>query len=400
MSDIPIQATTEPAEINMTSDQYKTYSLKADGLAQLLTLLQKRGYRVIGPTVRDGAVVLDEIQKIDELPLGWQDIQDGGKYQITQKKAKSYFGFSHGPQSWKQFLHSPSLCLLKAKKEAHDFSIENLYEKPGKTAFLGVRACELKAIAIQDKVFLQSGFTDTYYQSHRQNNFVIAVHCSKAGGTCFCASMGTGPEINSGYDLLLTELSKDSSGAFLVRAGSDSGAAVINELSLAEADERQIADGKKLVAKTAGEMGRTLDTTGIKEILYKSFEHPRWQEVGARCLSCGNCTLVCPTCFCTTIEDVTDLTGKEAERWRRWDSCFTIDFSYIHGGSVRTLPGARYRQWLTHKLASWQDQFGTSGCVGCGRCITWCPVGIDITEEARVIREKDPLAAMGILEKE
>jgi ferredoxin len=97
--------------------------------------------------------------------------------------------------------------------------------------------------------------------------------------------------------------------------------------------------------------------------------------------------MACPTCFCTTVDDVTDLTGSQAVRSRRWDSCFSMDFSYIHGGSVRSSGASRYRQWLTHKLASWQDQFGASGCVGCGRCITWCPVGIDLTEEVEAIRQ-------------
>ena len=137
---------------------------------------------------------------------------------------------------------------------------------------------------------------------------------------------------------------------------------------------------------TARSMGRTLDTDGIKELLYGSYEHRRWDDVAARCLACANCTLVCPTCFCATVEDVTDLTGDHAERWRRWDSCFTLEHSYLHGGSVRTSTRARYRQWLTHKLATWIDQFGTSGCVGCGRCITWCPVAIDITAEVAAIR--------------
>ena len=134
-------------------------------------------------------------------------------------------------------------------------------------------------------------------------------------------------------------------------------------------------------------MGRSLDTSNLKNILYQNSEHPQWERTAVRCLTCSNCTMVCPTCFCATIEDVTDLAGKQADRMRKWDSCFTLDFSYIHGGSVRTTAKARYRQWMTHKLASWVDQFGTFGCVGCGRCITWCPVGIDITEEARAIRE-------------
>jgi Fe-S-cluster-containing hydrogenase component 2 len=132
-----------------------------------------------------------------------------------------------------------------------------------------------------------------------------------------------------------------------------------------------------------------MDTRGIKELLYRNYEHPRWDNVATRCLTCANCTMVCPTCFCTTVEDVTDLSGDHAERWRKWDSCFTMDFSYIHGGSVRATPKSRYRQWLTHKLATWFDQFGSSGCVGCGRCITWCPVAIDLTEEVRAIRDSE-----------
>jgi Fe-S-cluster-containing hydrogenase component 2 len=130
-----------------------------------------------------------------------------------------------------------------------------------------------------------------------------------------------------------------------------------------------------------------MDTTGIRDLLYTNFDHPRWDNVAQRCLTCANCTMVCPTCFCTTVEDVSDVTGSHAERWRKWDSCFSQNFSYIHGGSVRSSAKSRYRQWMTHKLASWIDQFGSSGCVGCGRCITWCPVGIDITEEVRAIRE-------------
>jgi Fe-S-cluster-containing hydrogenase component 2 len=143
------------------------------------------------------------------------------------------------------------------------------------------------------------------------------------------------------------------------------------------------------MAGTIGQVTKHLDTVDIKDLLYRNLEHPRWDEVAARCLSCANCTMVCPTCFCTTVEDTSDLAGRETTHQRRWDSCFTTDFSYISGGSIRQSGKARYRQWMTHKLASWIDQFGTSGCVGCGRCITWCPVSIDITEEASVIRETE-----------
>jgi Fe-S-cluster-containing hydrogenase component 2 len=247
----------------------------------------------------------------------------------------------------------------------------------------------LHAIFIQDKVFMGS-YSDPHYVSLRKEAFIVAVNCSQAASTCFCASMNTGPKADHGFDLSLTEVLNESAHYILVQVGSAKGEAVLSELPRQEAATREIDDANAIVERTAAAMTRKLDTTGIKALLQENHDHPRWDVVADRCLSCANCTMVCPTCFCHTIEDITDLTGSHAERWRKWDSCFTIEFSYIHGGSIRTSPKARYRQWLTHKLAHWIDQFGTSGCVGCGRCITWCPVGIDITEEVHALRESAP----------
>ncbi len=119
----------------------------------------------------------------------------------------------------------------------------------------------------------------------------------------------------------------------------------------------------------------------------ENLDHPIWDDIAARCLACTNCTLVCPTCFCSTVEDATDLLGT-ATRTRRWDSCFSSDFSNLHGHPVRSSTRSKYRQWMTHKLSYWYDQFGMSGCVGCGRCITWCPVAIDITAEMAQLNEE------------
>lgn len=265
-----------------------------------------------------------------------------------------------------------------------------------KFAFLGVRSCELHAMAIQDNVFLGSAYQDKTYAQHRKNLLIIAVNCGQAGGTCFCASMNTGPKVTSDFDLSLTEIMDEKEHRFLVETGSSLGAQIIEELVCEKAVEEDLRSAHDAVERASAQMGRTMDTDGIKELLQKNSDHPRWDEVAARCLTCANCTMVCPTCFCTTVEDVTDLGGNHAERWQRWDSCFTMDFSHISGGSVRSSAKSRYRQWMTHKLAHWFDQFGTSGCVGCGRCITWCPVCIDITEEVAAIRQdpatkKDPL---------
>lgn len=253
-------------------------------------------------------------------------------------------------------------------------------------AALGVRSCELHAIAIQDRVLMGGKHVDRYYKAQRENILLVAVNCTRAGETCFCASMGTGPKVEKGFDLSLTEIVEKKEHYFIVEIGSRAGEAVLQELKSEEARAEEIEKAEKRLQHTAKHMGRTLESAGLREVLYENAESQHWQKVGQRCLSCANCTMVCPTCFCTTVEDVTDLTGTTAERRQLWDSCFSLDYSYIHGGSVRRSAEARYRQWITHKLASWIDQFGTSGCVGCGRCITWCPAGIDITEEIKVLQ--------------
>jgi ferredoxin len=357
------------------------------GLDELIAALRRRGHETIGPTVRDGAIVYDEVSSCDDLPAGWTDEQDGGSYRLRRREDEALFGYAVGPQSWKRFLHPPELTLWRAKRGA-DGELEVSEEPPEAPsyAFLGVRSCELHAIAIQDRVLMEGEYPDPFYRARREGAFIVAVNCTVAGGTCFCVSMETGPKADAGYDLALTEVIDGGRHYFLCEAGSERGAELLAELPREEAGPAELAAAEAGVASAAANQGRAMETAGIKELLYENLDHPRWDEVSERCLTCGNCTMVCPTCFCTTVEDAGDLAGETAERTRQWDSCFTLDFSYVHGGSVRATPKARYRQWMTHKLATWIDQFGTSGCVGCGRCITWCPVAIDITEEVAAIR--------------
>jgi ferredoxin len=360
------------------------------GLSALFGVLRERGFRVLGPTVRDGAIVYDEIRSVADLPAGWTDQQEGGRYRLTRRDDQALFGYAVGPHSWKRFLHVPLLTLWRARRDPQGVHIEDGGDgATPRQAFIGVRPCELAAIAVQDRVFLGGPHVDPGYKARREASFVVAVNCGQAASTCFCASMKTGPQACSGFDLALTELLTDGRHAFLVEVGSPQGAEVATALPSERAAAEDLAAAAAATRRAEEGMGRTLETDGLKELLYRNCESPRWEEVAGRCLACTNCTMVCPTCFCATVEDVTDLTGSEAERVRRWDSCFSLEFSYVHGGSVRTSVGARYRQWITHKLAAWQDQFGTSGCVGCGRCITWCPAGIDITAEVRAVRDAD-----------
>jgi formate hydrogenlyase subunit 6/NADH:ubiquinone oxidoreductase subunit I len=378
----------------MTSSwEPSSFSIGAN-LDPLIQALLDAGYKVVGPTIRDGAIVYDEIKAHADLPIGWTDVQQPGSYRLNKRDDGAIFGFAVGPHSWKKYLHQPTLRLWSAHRNAEGrITLEHPDNDDSRMALLGVRACELAAISIQDKVFMGGANADSHYARRRANAFIVAINCMVAGGTCFCASMNTGPQVSGGYDLVLTELLRENSHGFLAETGSDAGATILSRIPNTPATDDQITAAREVIAKTSESMGRKLETDGIKELLYANLEHPRWDDVAARCLGCANCTMACPTCFCTTVEDRIDLSGDHAERVRQWDSCFTLDFTHTPGGSLRTSLRSRYRHWMTHKLASWIDQFGTSGCVGCGRCITWCPVGIDITEEAAAIRASDSRAA-------
>ncbi len=366
--------------------QQKCHVIGREGLDRLIGLLAARGYRVIGPLVRDGAIVYDDIAGAGDLPAGWTDEQGPGHYRVVRRDDHALFGFVVGPHSWKRFLFPPRQPLYRARRSATDLAFETPDTGSERYAFLGVRACELAALAVQDRVFCGGAQVDEGYRRRREQSLVIAVNCGEAHGTCFCLSMGTGPQVQRGHDLVLTEVLDGNSHYFTLAAGSDAGADILAALAARPATPEQREAAAAVPARARGQMGRRLNTAGLRELLLDNLDHPRWDDVAARCLSCGNCTLVCPTCFCSTVEDVADLGGQSAERIRRWDSCFSLDFSHLPGGSIRKDTRSRYRQWLTHKLATWHDQFGTSGCVGCGRCITWCPVGIDITAEAAAIR--------------
>jgi ferredoxin len=364
--------------------------LGPEGLGSLVDALAGAGYRVVGPTVRDGAIVLDEIASADDLPRGWTAEQEAATYRLERRDDEQVFGWAVGPHSWKQELYPSRVRLWRAPAPSNG-EAPTIEEQPPPAkplAMLGARSCDLHAIATQDRIFLGGRYVERDYAQRREGAFVVAVNCGVPGGTCFCVSMGTGPRAHGGYDLALTEIVRDGH-RFLVEVGTERGRELLDGLETREANAEDRAAALAVTDDAAQGMGRTLDTVDLPGLLARNREHPRWEDVADRCLTCGNCVLACPTCFCSSVEEVNDLVDGSSERWRTWDTCFSVDHSYIHGGSVRRSPDARYRQWLTHKFGTWFDQFGTSGCVGCGRCITWCPVGIDVTEELAAIRATD-----------
>ena len=385
-------------------------------LQSILLRLHALGYRTIGPRLADSAIVYDDIRSLDDLPKGYVDEQDGGRYRVVRGESGRYFDYVVGPHSLKQFLFPPRETVLEAERRAEGWQFHTPELAAAPLAVLGPRACDLNALAVQDRIFQEGAYVDTAYQTRRAGLFLIAVNCRRAAATCFCHSMKTGPKVKSGFDLALTELED----CFVIEVGTDQVGRIIraidwepcsmNSIRQAQAVsqeleqqlQRRTEPGQKPRAlesqssampqlpihadPPAGPRLRSLQTHDLRELLLSQLDHPHWQDVAERCVACGNCTMVCPTCFCSSVTDVSDLTGDHVRRERQWTSCFTAEHSYMNSGVVRKTTASRYRQWLTHKLATWIDQFGTSGCVGCGRCITWCPVGIDLTAEVAAIR--------------
>lgn len=355
------------------------------GLQGLIDALLDRGYRVVGPTVRDGAIVTAEIRSLDDLPRGVGDEQDAGHYRIRDRGDDAFFGFAAPAQSAKPVFFPADQVLWRGRRDADGFSVETEESAEEPVALLGVRSCDLSAVGVHDAVLTSRGMVDTHYAGRRDGTFVVATTCADPAGTCFCTSMATGPRPRTGYDIALTEM-LDGDHRFLAEAGTPAGEEVLAQIGAPPATFDDLATADHIAADAAVRMGRTMRTDDLREMLYSQAESPHWDDVGSRCLSCTNCTLVCPTCFCTSVEDVSDLTGDIDERHRVWDSCFSAEYSRLHSSFVRSSTASRYRQWMTHKLAAWMDQFGMSGCVGCGRCITWCPAAIDITAEADALR--------------
>jgi sulfhydrogenase subunit beta (sulfur reductase) len=355
--------------------------LSRDHLQVLLDALSAQGYRCVGPQLRDNAVVFDDLKNIEQLPRGWREVQAPGSYRLQHADDQRLFAWANGPQTLKPFLFAPAEPLWRARRTERGFVVEGIVPTAAPLAVIGVRGCDLAALRLQDQVFLDGPYVDPYYATRRDRLFLVAINCTHPAATCFCVSTGDGPTAEHGFDISLTELED----GFVATAATTPGLEILGKINAGAATSRHLEEAREALETAAASQTRGLPGRNLKEALFANLNHGRWDEVASRCLSCANCTSVCPTCFCHGESDQPTLDGSSTVHERQWDSCFSEGHGHIHGMQVRPQIRHRYRQWLTHKLGSWHDQFGRSGCVGCGRCITWCPVGIDLTEEAHAI---------------
>ncbi len=355
--------------------------LPHSALQSLIDVLAAGGYAVIAPQAREGRIVYEETFQAAELPWGITLAQAAGNSRTTKGTHKQAFAWANGPQALKPLLFAPREPLWRITRQPDGHAVEAIETSSRPLAVIGVRACDLAALRIQDRHFLGGPCPDPHYGGRREGMLLVAVNCTHPAATCFCASTGDGPEAKADFDLVLTELED----GFVIQAGSPEGEEILAALPLQEAQAGKIEAAAAGIRRAAESQTRAIPGQNLRDALMARLDHGRWQEVAERCLACGNCTMVCPTCFCHAETEQPELDGSGSLHSREWDSCFGERHGNIHGKQLRPEISQRYRQWLTHKLASWHDQFGRSGCVGCGRCIAWCPVGIDITEEAAAL---------------
>jgi sulfhydrogenase subunit beta (sulfur reductase) len=407
---LPTDDRRRPTLWRVVEPDTPTELLDDEGFRALVDLIADR-FAAIGPQVRDSSVVLDTISSSSDLAAGVTLEQAPGKCRVTPlpEGDRRRFAWAVGTDSAKATRHPAEKVLFTAIDTDGAFRVEPEPEAPGgkPLALIGLRSCDVAAAGTLHNV-LGSGGGEQAGPFGPGRPFVVVVNCTDPGGTCFCASMGTGPALAGNgteqVDIVLWERNAAESGGqgglggtpeYLITHTSARGAEMLSAIDTRPAGAADHRWAAGAMQESVRRMGRTLVTERLPERLTMTLDSQRWDDIALRCLSCGNCTMVCPTCFCSSVQDSSDLAGSTVSRTQRWDSCFTLDHSYIHGGSVRSSTRDRYRQWMTHKLSSWWGQFGESGCVGCGRCISWCPVGIDLVEEANVLSAEAVLAPGG-----
>lgn len=354
------------------------------GLHRLVAALTERFDEVIGPVVADGVIRLRPIASAGDLAVGVADEQEAATYRLATTGSELHFSYGLGPDSLKSIVHPPRSPVWTMHRRDGSLLVNSAPLDATTRAVIGARACDLRALDVLERTQTGGPHVDPAFRARRAGLFIVAVDCTHPSATCFCDNAGGARAADDGYDLALTEFADPATGVtYLVRCGTDRGRELVDELDLEAAPDQLVRTVRLDLDAAAVRSVRELPDDAAEVV--RDVEHPHWAAVGERCLTCGNCTAVCPTCFCTDMDDAVSLDGESSTRTRVWDTCFSMEYSHLGVGPHRASPSSRYRQWLSHKLGTWHDQFGESGCVGCGRCITWCPVGIDLTAEVEAL---------------
>jgi ferredoxin len=323
-------------------------------------------YRVFGPTKRGLDASFEEISTNDQLFLD---------YVSTVLPPKKFF-------------HPPRLELFSFDLKKKDNKIKEIKSEE-KIMILGIHPCDVHALIRLDQ-FFTGDFEDPYYQNRRKNTILVAINCVEPSDYAFCNSMGTGPFLDRGYDLLLTDIGTK----YLIEIGSEKGKKTLQGLHLDTASDADFTEKNHRYKLMEKRFKRFINPSWLSKIVQENIDHNIWTILGERggiakslpCLSCGSCSFVCPTCYCYDVYDTLDLSLQKGKRIRELDSCQLLEYGEVaQGGNFRRNRNDRVRHWMMCKLGAAAG--GThSSCVGCGRCIRNCPVGIDITEVAKILR--------------
>ena len=282
--------------------------------------------------VAQGAIIFDEVRRLEQLPIGWTDEQEGGTYRLKRRDDGAYFGYAVGPHSWKKYLFPSRMTLFTIEQTANSFAVHGQPGAGSRYAFLGARSCDLHAIEIQDRVFLRGPICRSALSGPPRAGIHHRGELWRGRGDVFLHEHENGPEGGSRF-----RPGADRAGrTFRGRGGHRPRARDHGGRSLPRGRPApDLGAAARVVRDTESQITRRLDTSDLPELLYNNLEHARWDDVAERCLSCTNCTMVCPTCFCHSIEDVPDLDGQRSERVRLWDSCFNFDHAHTAGGNMR-----------------------------------------------------------------
>jgi sulfhydrogenase subunit beta (sulfur reductase) len=326
--------------------------IKKEDIADFLDTLLK-DYEVFAPVKRDRLVVFDQIHSGRE----------------------AFLTFTATVMSPKEILlpQSETLFTYSSTDSAADLEVPSGREKP--RLIFGIHPCDVKSLVFLDRIFNEEEYKDVYYLERRKGMVVVSMGCIKPRLTCFCTSVGGGPFSTEGSDLQLVDIGDE----YVVQVLSDKGEKLLGKARLEDAGEDKVSLMRRVAEDAEASMAPKLNIDGLKEKLDKMFDDPIWDVLTEKCLSCGVCTYLCPTCYCFDIVDEARVSG--GERIRLWDSCqfplFTLQAS---GENPRPTSKERYRQRIMHKFSYLIDNCGRIGCVGCGRCVTECPVNLDIRQ--------------------